>query len=719
MIGWDWPFSPVWFVLLVAIFLFLLFWQSRGLLRATLPQLAWKLIFLRILAGVLFFLLLARPFLTTDQPNPKEFKLLSLADLSGSMNTRDAGQSLRRIEQVLSFLDLDNQDSWINEMKKNYGKVENFAFSDEVFRMGRDSFNQVELGKKTAIGNALSTGLRGNEDGKPLGSVVVFSDGRNNFGSSIMDTAKDFRSKGIPVNVVGVGREQPVGDVAVFFVNRKPKAVAKEELLLTAEIENKFANEVSSKVTLFQEKKIVEEVSITLNSGEKRKISFSPLIPKTAGPKRYRILINPPPGDADPSNNSDSLLVVVKAPEQFTTLYISNRIQPIFPFIKRVLANEERFDFQALIRMSEKVFYAFGEGVKPEYPTIPSFWMKYDTILLDTTVLGDMNETLVDSLKDFVQKKGGGLLLFGPVDEARKKLGGIVPVKEVERVMAKDNLSLITLEEPLFSPVDEVVEMKPFMPKRLPGFFVKVQNQGARGVVLSRANGKAVLSVQAYGAGKVAYWGSPHDWRRSLDEDVSKEFRQFWHALVQWLGTGGEDRLKTTESEKPFLRGTDAPLQVEALGADFEPSIDALVEARISGPNNFTKIVQLYPQGAVAGKYAGSFRPTQAGAYEVNYILRFPDGEKLERDNFLRVSEAGEESVDVSFARLDLQMLAKLTGGDYLTIDDMNHKWEPTFAKNLPSVKKRHSLANAWVIFIALFIFAGVEWILRRQGGLR
>ena len=117
--------------------------------------------------------------------------------------------------------------------------------------------------------------------------------------------------------------------------------------------------------------------------------------------------------------------------------------------------------------------------------------------------------------------------MFGSLEFARENLGGLVPVKEVEYILAKENLSLVTLEEPLFSPVDEVEKMKLFLPKRLPGFFVKDQNQGAKGVVLSRSNGKAVLSVQAYGAGKVAYWGSPHDWRRSLDEKGTKEFRLF------------------------------------------------------------------------------------------------------------------------------------------------------------------------------------------------
>jgi hypothetical protein len=49
----------------------------------------------------------------------------------------------------------------------------------------------------------------------------------------------------------------------------------------------------------------------------------------------------------------------------------------------------------------------------------------------------------------------------------------------------------------------------------------------------------------------------------------------------------------------------------------------------------------------------------------------------------------------------------------------MNIDWEPTFAKDLPSVRKRHSLANAWLIFVLLFFLAGAEWIIRRQAGLR
>ena len=404
--GWDWPFSPYWFALLASLLLFLLLLHSRAVLRSTLPQLAWKLIFLRVLGLFIFLILIARPFVSTEEPNPKEFHLLSFTDLSGSMNTKDIDQQTSRADRVKPFVDSTIPDSWINQMRTNYGKVDNLGFSNQVNRLGGDSWGIIEMGQKTAIGDALSEGLEDERNRESLGAVVVFSDGRNNEGAPVLEVAKEYRARGIPVNVVGVGKERAIGDLSIKFSERKPKAIAKEELLLSALVENKFEYDTKANLTLMLGDSTLEEIKVSMAAGETREVNFSPIVPKQAGPQRYRILINSPRGDVDPSNNSDSLLVVVKPPDQFTTLYISNQIRPLFPFVKRILVDEERFDFRALIRMSEKAFYAFGDELKPQYPENPSFWMEYDAIVMDTKVLGDLNQSLVLSLKDFVQKKG-------------------------------------------------------------------------------------------------------------------------------------------------------------------------------------------------------------------------------------------------------------------------------------------------------------------------
>ena len=162
---------------------------------------------------------------------------------------------------------------------------------------------------------------------------------------------------------------------------------------------------------------------------------------KSQAPSRFRLEIDSPNWDADPSNDSDSLLVVVNPPERFSLLYLSSQARPLYPFVKRVLGNEERFELNSLVRLGEKVFHAFGEKVQPNYPTDPGFWMDFDAVLMDLDALPELNATVVSSLKDFVQKRGGGLLFFGALQGARERLGGLIPVKTLERVEAKGNLS--------------------------------------------------------------------------------------------------------------------------------------------------------------------------------------------------------------------------------------------------------------------------------------
>ena len=90
-------------------------------------------------------------------------------------------------------------------MRTNYGKVDNLGFSNQVNRLGGDSWGIIEMGqKRLQLGDALSEGLEDERNRESLGAVVVFSDGRNNEGAPVLEVAKEYRARGIPVNVVGV-----------------------------------------------------------------------------------------------------------------------------------------------------------------------------------------------------------------------------------------------------------------------------------------------------------------------------------------------------------------------------------------------------------------------------------------------------------------------------------------------------------------------------------
>jgi hypothetical protein len=188
---------------------------------------------------------------------------------------------------------------------------------------------------------------------------------------------------------------------------------------------------------------------------------------------------------------------------------------------------------------------------------------------------------------------------------------------------------------------------------------------------------------------------------------------------VEWLGSGAVERVRLPVLDKAIARGEKASLALDVLGADFEPSLDAMVEANITGPDDFSQKLQLYPKSGRAGSYFGEFLPPLAGSYRVAYRIQFPSGENLLDNTYIRVEKHGMEAKDTRYAERDLRMLANLTGGKFAHVSDMGSDWIPKLSQTVPTVERRNDLANSWVIFLVLLTTGGLEWILRRKVGLR
>ena len=73
-----------------------------------------------------------------------------------------------------------------------------FAFPEEK-RLIADNWKSSEIGSQTALGDALARSLDQSveESESPLGSLVIFSDGRNNLGRNL-GSGNEYRARGIP-----------------------------------------------------------------------------------------------------------------------------------------------------------------------------------------------------------------------------------------------------------------------------------------------------------------------------------------------------------------------------------------------------------------------------------------------------------------------------------------------------------------------------------------
>ena len=54
--------------------------------------------------------------------------------------------------------------------------------------------------------------------------------------------------------------------------------------------------------------------------------------------------------------------------------------------------------------------------------------------------------------------------------------------------------------------------------------------------------------------------------------------------------------MKIQNPEEDIFRGSEISLEVDALGGNFEPSLDAMIEANISGPNQYSQLINLIPK---------------------------------------------------------------------------------------------------------------------------
>ena len=56
---------------------------------------------------------------------------------------------------------------------------------------------------------------------------------------------------------------------------------------------------------------------------------------------------------------------------------------------------------------------------------------------------------------------------------------------------------------------------------------------------------------------------------------------------MQWLGSGSVERVRLPVVDQAVPRGEMVSLNIQVLGSNFEPSMDALIDVNVYGPEIF------------------------------------------------------------------------------------------------------------------------------------
>ena len=682
---------------------------------------------LEILAIVCILLLVLRPTRKSRAPRPGAYRLTVLADQSRSMTTANASglSRLTCLENTLGTLTPD--------LRRLFASVrtECWGFSDTWHLRGEnlDSLKGLApLPGMSAPGDALAAVMREASRGLPLGAVLLLSDGHANAGRSLTEVAKQCQAQGLPVSCVFYGEEYQGQDSGVAFA-ALPQGLQRDmPATFQAVITNTFPSRQTTKVTFAEDGTPLQTQDITLLPEQNLPVSFRHT-PRTAGSHIYSVTLENIPGDSRLDDNADFSAIEVSPPPVTRFLLIAGGMDWEARFLRQFAMRNEAFQISSIVRMAKDNYARSGLPAPPKGP--PGFHLdtplleEQDAVLLDTRAIPYFSKTDTDALRAFVEHKGGGLLMHGPIGSLKKSQAhplvellpmhdtGLLPIRPRTLLATEDTFILDKDDSGIFSGSPGA-----FLPSSTTLFVPTSLKRAARvALVLTDANRTPILTGIAFGAGRVAFAGIENTWRWCLADEASVH-SAFWRALLLWLGEAGQPRMRMLNRAAIASVGDDFALDLAVQGEDFQPAAAAQVKARITTPSGQRRELSLEPQLTEEGRYTAFFTPDEPGGYTVTFVAAV-DGRELTLQTAFAARFNSPELLDVQPNEALLRDVARITGGTFFTPKDLAAATSLPLSARLPMEESVIPLVSPWWLLAVFTLATGLLWWFRRRIGLK
>ncbi|TWU48817.1 hypothetical protein Poly51_47210 [Rubripirellula tenax] len=454
---WAWPAVAIAVVLTVLVLL--------NYARSDAPH--WVRVLstlLKLAAIVLLAVCLVEPMRRGTRPRPQANLLPILVDSSQSMQVKSPGESTSRFDDVMGHL--DDEALWLSRVSQ--------SFDVRRYRFDRRLENVTDFESIKADGNAssIATALRSvgeRFEGRPIGGVMLFSDGNLTDGDSIV--AKDWAELGFPVFPVVSNRVSNLKDLRIVDVSVRQTDFESAPTTVVVRVDAVgFKNQKASVVLTDANGTLVEEQSIAVggdNESAQVEARFR-FRPEKSGVTFYTATVSIE-SDREAMKERDLTAAVSKSGEStlvnnrrvvtidrdsgpYRVLYVAGRPNWEFKFLRRALEADAEIQLVGLLRIADKepkfsfrdrgvsgtnpLFAGLGkdeEEIASQYdePVILRFGVKeseelsdgfpksdeelfaYHAVILDDLEPSFFTQDQMLRLRRFVAARGGGLMLLG------------------------------------------------------------------------------------------------------------------------------------------------------------------------------------------------------------------------------------------------------------------------------------------------------------------
>lgn len=727
---------PVWCLLLgIAVAMgvtALPFWRRRRAARTSVRAMRSVALWtLQAATLAILLLLLWEPAISITALRPQENILAVVVDNSRSMGVADAGSE--REQQAVDLL----RSKLLPRLSRRF-QVRLYSLNANLSRVS-DVTKLRPTGAATQIGAGLKQ-LADEAATLPIGAVVLLSDGSDNSGGIDQQTIDALRRRRLPVNTIGFGREELKDDIEMDGLSVPSTVLVDSRVEARVTLRQNGFTGRRAVITITADDRPVasREVVLTNSRAQAETLEFNA---GKSGVRRIVASIAPLRTETNVENNRRTMVLSVNGTKH-RILYVEGEPRWEYKFLRRAAEDDPALEIVSMLRTTQNKIYRQGISNPNElidgFPSKPEELFRYDGIILGSVEAGFFTPEQQQEMKDFVDRRGGGLLFLGgraslaDGDYDAPPFRELLPVKlphrknTFQRTLVAAELteqgkrSLICKIETDTEDSVNHWNVLPYMadyqdpgtPK--PGAVVLARTD------LGRGNKIPLLVTQNYGRGRTAVFATGGSWRWRMQQPVADtSHRTFWRQLLRWTAGTSPSPVVASTSVAELEDNADVDLQAEVRNKGYQLVSDADVEADVIEPDGSAQRIRLQPDASAAGVYRAHWTAAQAGSY-VAEISAKRNGTELGSDVVTFGRENGlAENFHREQNRELLTELARQTGGQYYT---------PAMASRLPeevsfseagiTARETKDLWNMPIVFLALLTLRSCEWLLRRRWGL-
>nr|MDP9113859.1 hypothetical protein [Acidobacteriota bacterium] len=407
--GW-----PIWLLMLgilaAAAGLGYLVWnRAGGRMAGAKSATVWLL---QTLLAAVLLTMLWHPALSVATLRPQQNIVAVVVDDSASMAQPDEAGGATRRAAAQSILN----SGLLNALRDKF-QVRLYRLGDHLDRF--DKLDQLTSSiPATHIGEGLKQVIA-DAASLPIGAVVLASDGADNSGGVDLETISEIRRQRIPIHTIGFGKEHATRDVEITDVQVPARALPDSRLSAIVSFHQSGYSGEKAKLTVKEGGKILAQQIVTLKKDGQEQSQTLLFNAGSAGVKSVETSIEPLAGEESTKNNLVTRLVNVDARKP-RILYLEGEPRWEFKFLRRAVEDDRTIDLVTILRTTQNKIYRQGiaspDELKDGFPTKVEELFAFDGIIIgsvDAPYLTPGQQTL---LKDFVDRRGGGVLFLGGKD---------------------------------------------------------------------------------------------------------------------------------------------------------------------------------------------------------------------------------------------------------------------------------------------------------------